>query len=393
MAGALVLVTFGMRAQQAHAASPAWASITNAVQAYVQQDAADRHFKLISMVISAAEVQQSGTTVTLTYGVTTTHTLDVASPDDWPAVKGIENFLTNNPRLSATAEASVQQLLDAWKTRIQGYIENPFTTNETIEATANMDSSGNVIAGTIRVFLVNPDGSLEPAAQALAAIPLSNTVEEGFSVLASNMAASPDTLCQPNGQCPLNNYNATNAISYADAHVWHDCGTGSGRMADCTTNSTYGCIEWPSYYNLSYWYSGEDGTAPCNDCANFVSQTLNAGGIATTSAWYEYPSSTNPQPGSSAWTDATDLEQYMTTNDPSSVGTPYWSQISSQSDVVPGDVLYHYTGSGTGHVMFAAYGDGLSAEWDEHTNDGYHLYVGSTYEATYYSVSDWIWGP
>lgn len=260
-------------------------------------------------------------------------------------------------------------------------------------ATASVDRSGNIVPGTIQVFFENPDGSLVPEAQALADIPSNGTVEGRFASIAGSMAMSPDTTGCTSGPCPVNQYNPGNATYYADNHVWPQCGTGSSRQPDCTSNPAFnGCIEWPSvgsstYYNPLYWFS-----PTCDDCANFVSQSINAGGIQLTSAWYEY-ASTQRVEGSTDWVNAPSLVQYMTSNiPPNGVGTPYWSAYPSQSYVVPGDVLYHYTGVGTGHVMIAVYGDGLSAYWDEHTNDGYHLTI-SNYEATFYHVTDWVYVP
>lgn len=369
------------------ASPPSYTAVTQAVQAYVQKDAAARNFNLLSVQISAPQVQQTGTTATLKYIVTTTHTLNFASADASPVVKGISRFLANNPKLSVAARTAGQTLLASWKTRIQGYIDNPLTSNEDIEATASVDSAGNVIPGTIKLFFENPDGSLIPEARALADIPSNATVQSRFEANPTGLAtglteppsASPDT-CSPGPCPPYNAYNAQNAVTYALTYVCQQgpCGTNIGGTT---------CNEYPSSYNLSYWYSGEYGATPvCNDCSNFVSQSMYAGGIPTSATWNENePSSGNRVPGTTAWTEVNPLVTYMTTNG-GTAGTPYWQQLASMSYVVEGDTVVWPSE----HTMIATGGDGTTAYFTGHTNDDYQVGVDPNIGETpvFYNVSD-----
>ncbi len=97
------------------------------------------------------------------------------------------------------------------------------------------------------------------------------------------------------------NYNPYNAASYA--------------------------IKYAYNYNSSYTsYKGKGG-----DCANFVSQCLYNGGIATTSSW---------KPDSYQWINCGGLKTFLCTT----LGCNYISQPSS-SQISVGDVMYYNNGS------------------------------------------------
>ena len=85
------------------------------------------------------------------------------------------------------------------------------------------------------------------------------------------------------------------------------------------------------------------------DCANYVSQALCAGGIATDDTW---------KAGSSAWIGVGSLTKYMTDN-------KHWTSVS-YSSVERGDIVSFTSYS---HVVMITSYDGTTYKFSGHSND------------------------
>lgn len=90
----------------------------------------------------------------------------------------------------------------------------------------------------------------------------------------------------------ISRYNRLTARDYANQYTsnpysWRPCSACGNSYCDAKT--------WIGYYNPAYRNYGHV------DCMNFVSQALNAGGMARTSAW---------SPGTSAWISCTAFYKY-----------------------------------------------------------------------------------
>ncbi len=98
--------------------------------------------------------------------------------------------------------------------------------------------------------------------------------------------------------------------------------------------------------NTSYnYYSG-------NNCANFVSQCLVAGGVPTSSAWRN---------GTSAFVGCTSLKNYFV-----KTYKVAYKSYPSASNIKPGDVIYT---NGGGHVMFVMKVSGSTIYASGNTNN------------------------
>ena len=104
-----------------------------------------------------------------------------------------------------------------------------------------------------------------------------------------------------------------------------------------TTSSNTASFQKSYNYAKSYWnkrnnkYNYYDG----NNCANFVSQCLVAGGVPTNSTWKN---------GTYAFVNCTGLKNYFVNN-----YSVTYKKKPSASDIKPGDIIYT---DGGGHVMF-----------------------------------------
>ncbi len=196
------------------------------------------------------------------------------------------------------------------------------------------------------------DGSLEAMVAPYTAA-TSRLMEGGSSLPLTGPESQPSAVCA---------YNATYATTYANKYCGKDLNINDARGYMCGNSQNY---------NGNYTNYGE------NDCANFVSQALVAGGRSTTStngdrksesSWYYngYFSS------SYSWSVASYLHNNLWVYTPSTNPT----QVS---DIRVGDLVFmDFTSNSTiDHVMIVteklAGGSWSTVKMNGHTKDRYHL--------------------
>lgn len=135
-------------------------------------------------------------------------------------------------------------------------------------------------------------------------------------------------------------YSIDDAVEYMTTYTSNPsscnvCGSGCTSKVDT------------SKYNSSYKHYVSKGSHV--DCANYVSQALHAGGIATDSKW---------KAESAAWIGVAKLTDYMTTNN-------HWSSVS-YDQVKKGDIVSFTSYS---HVVMITSFDGTTYKYSGHTND------------------------
>lgn len=104
-------------------------------------------------------------------------------------------------------------------------------------------------------------------------------------------------------------------------------------------------------YNQKYdWYCA-------NDCANYVSQAMLAGGVPTSSTW---------EPGKTAWINCDDLAKYFTQ-------THNWWSTTNFANCNAGGIIAQYskTDGDLTHVMMNVKNDTVERRFSAHTNDRY----------------------
>lgn len=113
-----------------------------------------------------------------------------------------------------------------------------------------------------------------------------------------------------------------------------------------------------------------------NDCADFVSQAMSAGGIPEKSGWYRTKGSSGDWTNS--WTVVSKLEAYMTRSD-----HVYWDE-STFAACNAGNILI--TNSG-GHVVMIDSNDGTTHKFTGHTNDRKSYVFGNVSNYKYYVIN------
>lgn len=154
--------------------------------------------------------------------------------------------------------------------------------------------------------------------------------------------------------------NILDSIDYADSWVIHDI------AADYDAHD--------SYYNTSVF-----GTFPGNDCCNYVSQCLYAGGLdftsnSTSSGWYHARGGSTSCSG--AWSSVQEFVAYW--------GKQGYSYTSTSNGVIPGNPVFYYgTGGSSNHIAFCVgYNSAGNPIINGHTRDVYHQKMDSVYKNT-----------
>ena len=151
-------------------------------------------------------------------------------------------------------------------------------------------------------------------------------------------------------------FSILNAVLYSESYT--------SNPTSCNLHSNCGKLVDTTKYNSNYTHYASTHS----DCANFVSQTLYAGGIPTSTTWYA---------GSSNWIGVANLCSYMLDNG-------YWKSID-KSALFVGDYM-RYTGKGESHIVMITAHDGVSFRYSGHTNDRQNVVTSLSGSKTFYHV-------
>lgn len=244
----------------------------------------------------------------------------VSSAEDYPLVKAGQWALghTSNENISKYLQAYTENMIDGVNQTIK----------DGIEVNLYLDHELNILVSKAQIRLLNDSYSDK-----------SEYNPEGSDNIewanGKHQRIKPDLSQMPNyvyfhtpieklGQQLLNDYSVLVAQPLAIQTLNHSATASYSRQwvkattITCSTNPivyqdyhNYNLTPYPTYYS-------------CNDCANFVSQALKAGGYTVDGTWY-YTSNT--------WTYVPYLENYLVTQK----GAVFASSLSS---LQPGDIAF-----------------------------------------------------
>ncbi|SFH31450.1 Putative amidase domain-containing protein [Desulfotomaculum arcticum] len=317
---------------------------------FIGQDTELRNWELLDQQINHIASAQSGQDVSITFHIERKHLLKFAKAEDSPALKGRLKYIQNNGKqLSANALAKANKEIEIWKRDLNEYITTPQHCSDHIKVTATLDANDKVIPDTIKFYAEDPVGNFLPTR--LQDIPSNETVEQNaFDTIKENVITQ-EGMVEPSA---IVNYDRIAARDYVRKWV-------ANTSKPCEPDSE--TVQDKSNYNPAY-------TAyTCNDCANFVSQGLNAGGIPTDSTWKPY---------TSAWINVTSQANYM-------VAKTYWIATTNLNDCVAG---FPFRIKSYEHVMMMSYNDGTTRKYCGHSSDRYdEKWTGGTANAYYYRIN------
>lgn len=163
-------------------------------------------------------------------------------------------------------------------------------------------------------------------------------------------------------------YNRTNARDYALSWV---SSTSVTNCSDCGT--TCGILQKrSSWNNTPYPYFS---LFMHNDCANFVSQAMSAGGLPQSGTWFRTKNATTQDWGA-AWTSVSSMKTWMTDS-----SRKYWD-ASTFAACNAGNIVL----TSSSHVVMVTLNDTVTHRFTGHTNDRRDYAFSNTSGYLYYTI-------
>lgn len=270
------------------------------------------------------------------------------------ALKAVEG---KDQELSLKLEAYASNILEGVQQSID---ESEFTISIVNQHTMAVDYEKGIVLtdyyssesvddpGTDKVVLlegkskrVEPDFSLMPDH-----IMYVTPIDELAFTLLNDLSASSSVFSTSAGPTTSRSYSGSTAASYIRSYVRNTTTT-------CATNVYQNQIYWNSSYT-KYW---------CSDCANYVSQALDYGGMSTTSTW---------QPYTYAWINVSGLTNYIISND---FGYYISSTLLGLGDLGLSPNTHVVMVSGLSPIRYSAHtSDRLNYAWQTSLTHCIHVY-------------------
>lgn len=312
------------------------------------------HWRADSVTVDLLGRSIVGNEASATFDVKIVHRLDYKTPDESPALEGRTAYLSEATGLTESERAIATEEVNAWRKILDGYIKTPGEAWERLKVTAQVSGSGRVIPGTVKIYRDDGLDNFVLATEALGRLRSPDQVRhEAYNAIADTVKSSRAKRANLTlgTQTTLATYDRTAAASYANTWV-------KNTTLFCSTTTA----QDHNNYNPNYqWYS-------CNDCANFASQVMKAGGIPTDSTW---------APGTDTWVNVVKLRDYMTSH-------YHWGSATFSS-LVQGDMIT-WISSKIEHVAICVYNDGTMMKYNGHSYDrlqyAYYGGDGATYWIT-----------
>lgn len=260
----------------------------------------------------------------------------------------------NTDNLSKTAmQYATKELADFVQTIEEDYIGKVSEIN--ISLRSQFDKNGNLIKQLYEAFdgytddisIVTPDTE-------------ANMIKQGREQVTSSVigALKKEQSAQKISASPMSNsftYYRVNARDYANTYTSnatsHNCGLSSHNGTSVKQNA--------SKYNKNYnWFCS-------NDCANYVSQAMNAGGVPRDSSW---------KPGNLYWQKCSYMKNYFT-------NIKNWWDTSNYTNCNAGGIILLCKAGSTSpyHAMMVVGNDTVTHTYSAHTTDRLKQPFSSTY--------------
>lgn len=340
---------------------PASIGVTNRLQTEMQElmkkDAELRHQKVMEFNIQKVSSKHDGNSVEVVFSVEKKTLLNYSRAEDVPVLKGRLMFVQKQKSILTSLESQyVNNDINEWKKDLTSYIKEPSTSFDRFKLTANLNQE-QVDPSSIKVFIEGPLGDYVP--YNLSDIPTAQQIENESSKAIAEISVSYSTALKAQNTNALTKPKTAQYIKY-NAYTYANTWT-SNTTKYCRWYNPWGAMQDESYYNTAYTSN------LCNDCANYVSQSVHAGGIPTDGTWYA---------GSPAWVNVSQLASYMTSQN-------YWS-TTTQVNCKAG---YPFRLASPEHFMLMVYNDGYTYRFSAHTNDRLNAtWTNSMGSPTWYNV-------
>lgn len=305
-------------------------------------DSYSKFYDINSVISEAANSIIDEDTFTTEIHTTLNTVLKAKSAQELPFVQGMiqasDSFNIKSP-LSDNNREEISTFIENKVADLEKYIGMSSDSNFWLYVDAKI-VNGSLDLKTLNIMAENIDRlvPINDILPASAAEQMEDGISQMTSVIDKAVITNKTTEIAPNAYTA---YRRIAARDYALSFVGKN-------VSKCYKHGTScGVYQDPTQYNANFSYFLH------NDCANFVSQCLNAGDVWSDSVWY---------PDSYAWVNTQGLKNYMLSN------KGYW-YASSYADANAGAVLY----TSSSHVVLITLNDTVTHRFTGHTNDRYNV--------------------
>ncbi len=261
-----------------------------------------------------------------------THTLKLNKIEDHPIIKAYEKFLSDTSlscSLSDIKRKFLENQLKLWKENITYYINENQELNIRFKAILNKNE--------FNLFIEDPFYNFIEIDKSIDIKNYEEIEKETYKMLI-------DIISDSNIKIPdvKSNYNPILNVNYANIYT-----SNTSKKVWCSSDPNDWVYQDVNYYNPNYY-------AYCADCANYVSQSIYAGGITTDSTWRPY---------TYTWINCIGLNNYMWSN--------YCYLTYYRPYAVPGSIcmMDQNNNGNPDHTTLIVYNDGSILKYSAHTYD------------------------
>ncbi len=132
--------------------------LSNTLKAWIIKNEA-QYYKNISISITPVNVEIKDGKVEGTFTGTVSEMLKAKTPEELPAIRGMERFKDlKKGELSPNQISAVNKELSSWVTELKGYIGKTETLNIDFKVVADLSENGNILPETVNFFADNSMG-------------------------------------------------------------------------------------------------------------------------------------------------------------------------------------------------------------------------------------------
>lgn len=354
-----------------------------------------QYYKDINVILIPISIKISDTMVEAVFTTEISQILKATTPEELPAIIGIEKFRDlNSKELSPNKISAVNNELSSWIKELNVYIGKTETLNIDFKVIANISEDRSILPETVNFFISTAQGDFYRIDNL---VPSEDQMEtEGFNhakeiadkannIIPNNFVVDTYRRCdldhpplpQPNdppNTCYYTQYNDyyNYAANYADSFALS--------------------------YNTAYHSCS-------NDCANFVSQAMYAGGIPMDSIppgatqqwlvthWWCNPPNSPMDYSPWVWTTPvsqnyyTGLKNYMINNSHWESSNITWANAGSI-------IMWKDISDYPGHIAMVVQNDTINRALSQHNTDRRHYAYTTTgyysYSCDFYTVHNYV---
>lgn len=215
---------------------------------------------------------------------------------------------------------------------------------------ASLDDQGNVLKLEYGVF----DGYTDDI---FAVIPATeeDMIQSGVNQIDELIAVALNDVSEKKGKSQVVSPNSNTSFVYYRVNARDYANRYTSNAAEVTcTNSDCENVGGRIRRAVGFYNNNEYTNHCCNDCANYVSQAMKAGGVPADSMW---------TPSDRAWYNCVSMITHFT------LRKGYWTETTYANCNAGGIIMLRNSNGTATHAMMNVHNDGLVTKYSAHTND------------------------